>query len=127
MPAWDRATLDEGEVRAALTVQFDACDGCRACVSYCGAFPLMFDLIHPAGGGERTAGDLVVAEQDRIVDACIRCGRCVEACPYQYDVPALADRARAMRTVHGQLGWRRQAAFAFRNFREKVQAGRRTT
>lgn len=111
----DRAALDEATVRAALTVQFDACDHCRACVSYCDAFPLMFDLIHPrpaevGGSLVRAAGDLMAYEQDLITDACVRCGRCVEACPYGYDVPALAERALAMRRATGQLSWRRRAA-----------------
>src|SRR5690606_11914618 len=107
-----RAAPDEATVRAALTVQFDACDACRACVSYCDAFPLMFDLIHAvvprAGAPERSAGDLVVAEQDRITDACIRCSRCTEACGYGDDVRALADQALARRRATGQIGWRRR-------------------
>ena len=114
-----RAAPDEATVRAALTVQFDACDACRACVSYCAAFPLMFDLIHALDDPARGAGDLTVAEQDRIGDACVRCGRCVEACGYGYDVPGLADQALAMRRATGQLSWRRRAAERFGGLRHR--------
>ncbi len=108
-------------MRVALTVQFDACDGCRACVSYCDAFPLMFDLIHAEDGGAvaRSAGDLMAFQQDLITDACVRCGRCVTACPYGYDVPELADRALAMRRATGQLGWHRRATDALARWRRR--------
>jgi Fe-S oxidoreductase len=114
-----RAAPDEATVRADLTSQFDACDACRACVSYCAAFPLMFDLIHVVADPARSAGDLTVAEQDRITDACTRCGRCVEACGYGYDVPALADRGLAMRRATGQLSWRRRATDLLAGFGRK--------
>lgn len=117
---------DEATVRAALTVQFDACAGCRACVGYCSTFPLMFDLIHFDGAADRTAGDLTVAEQDRITDACVRCGKCVEACPYHYHVPTLADEALAMRRATGQLGLRRRAAEIVAPVWVKLAGGRRT-
>lgn len=108
-----RAVPDEAAVRSALAVQFDACDACRACVSYCATFPLLFDLIHAVaaapGAAERTAGDLTVAEQDRVGDSCTRCDRCTTACRYGYDVPALFDQALAMRRATGQLGWLRRA------------------
>jgi Fe-S oxidoreductase len=107
MPGARRDTPDELTVRTALTAQFDACHSCRDCAAYCDTFPLMFDLIHgPASAGTRdprTAGDLTVAEQDRIVDACVRCGRCVTDCRFGFDVPALADQALRMRRATGQL------------------------
>jgi Fe-S oxidoreductase len=107
-----RDTPDEATVRTALTEQFDACHACQACVAYCDAFPLMFDLIHGRAAAvaddTRTAGDLTVAEQDRIADACVRCGRCVADCRFGFDVPALADRALRMRRATGQLSlWQR--------------------
>lgn len=109
-----RAAPDEAVVRAEMTRQFDACDACRACVSYCAAFPLMFDLIHAVPDPAREAGDLTVADQDRIGDACTRCGLCVPACPYGHDVPGLFDRALAMRRATGQLNWRRRLRDAAR-------------
>lgn len=114
-----RDTPDEATVRDALTVQFDACHACQACVAYCDAFPLMFDLIHGRAGAVadevRSAGDLTVAEQDRIADACVRCGRCVADCRFGFDVPALADRALLMRRATGQLPLRRRAAMWWRS------------
>jgi len=105
-----RAMHDEATVRASLTIQFDACNACRACVAYCAAFPLMFDLIEGFDGdaaGTRSAGDLTVADQDRIADTCTRCGDCVPACGYGYDVPGRFDQALAMRRATGQLPlWR---------------------
>jgi len=119
-------TLDEATVRGALTEQFDACNACRACVALCGVFPLMFDLIHGSGAPAdepRAAGDLTVADQDRIVDACVRCGACVEACPYGNDVPALADRALAMRRKTGQLPLRRAFVLRWRELVGRRRAG----
>jgi Fe-S oxidoreductase len=112
MPGTRRDTPDEATVRAALTVQFDACHACQACVAYCDAFPLMFDLIHGRADATpaRSAGDLTVAEQDRIADACVRCGRCVADCRFGFDVPALADQALRMRRATGQLSLRQRWA-----------------
>jgi Fe-S oxidoreductase len=115
-----RDTPDEATVRAALTVQFDACHACQACVAYCDAFPLMFDLIHGRDdtAGARAAGDLTVAEQDRIADACVRCGRCVSDCRFGFDVPALADQALRMRRATGQLSLRQRWATRLQGRRE---------
>jgi Fe-S oxidoreductase len=120
-----RGTPDEATVRAELTVQFDACHTCQACVAYCDAFPLMFDLIHGrfdvVGSGMRTAGDLTVAEQDRIADACVRCGRCVAGCGFGFDVPALADRALRMRRATGQLSLRKRFSMFWQGWRRERQ------
>jgi Fe-S oxidoreductase len=63
-----------------------------------------------AAGETRSAGDLTVAEQDRIADACVRCGRCVADCRFGFDVPALADEALRMRRATGQLSVRQRWA-----------------
>lgn len=83
----------------------------------------MFDLIHGGRDLPRTAGDLTVVEQDRIVDACVRCGECVASCPFGYDVPALADRALAMRRATGQLPLRRAIALRWRDLAGRGRAG----
>jgi ferredoxin len=113
---------DEPTVRNALTVAFDTCNGCRACVARCTVFPLMFDLIHGRNitvVEPRTAGDLTTAEQDRITDACTRCGACVPDCPHHIDLPALADEAVAMRRATGQLPLRRLV----REWMSRIRAG----
>ncbi len=107
------AYLDEAEVRQELTRVFDVCTGCRACLPLCGVFPTLVELVerHP----DREAGRLTPAQQDRVVDQCYHCDRCVTACPYApdrhelaVDVPRLVLRAVAMRKATGQLGGRRR-------------------
>ena len=116
---------DEATVRAELTEWFDTCNGCRACAPRCPTFPLMFDLIEgQVAGSPREAGDLFVAEQDRIIDSCTRCGACVPTCPHGIDAPVLADRALAMRRVTGQLPWRRGVAERVRAVARRVSVGR---
>ena len=44
---WDPAALDEELDRV-----FEICHGCRRCVSLCGAFPKLFDLIDEGDTGE---------------------------------------------------------------------------
>lgn len=123
MPNSRRDVPDEAVVRSALSDQFDACDACRACVSYCATFPLLFDLIHAVTGApgapERAAGDLTVAEQDRVGDSCTRCGQCTAACSYGYDVPSVFDDALAMRRSTGQIGWLRRAGEVVRGVARK--------
>ena len=43
---YDQASLDRE-----LTRVFDICAGCRRCVSLCGAFPTLFDLVDETGSG----------------------------------------------------------------------------
>lgn len=86
----------------------------------------MFDLIHGDGAPGRAAGDLTAFDQDRITDACVRCGKCVDACPYEYDVPELADQALAMRRATGQISLRRRLGEVFAQVRVKMAANRRT-
>ena len=50
---WRSETFyDQDAIDAELTRVFDICAGCRRCVSLCGAFPTLFDLVDETAGGE---------------------------------------------------------------------------
>ncbi len=93
---WDRAALDEELARV-----FDICHGCRRCVSLCGAFPTLFDLVDNGPTGEV---DGVPKEKYKdVVDQCYLCDMCyMTKCPYvpphpwNLDFPHLMLRAKAV-------------------------------
>jgi glycerol-3-phosphate dehydrogenase subunit C len=80
---------------------FDICHGCRRCVSLCGAFPTLFDLVDNGPTGEL---DGVPKEQYKnVVDQCYLCDVCyMTKCPYvpphpwNLDFPHLMLRAKAV-------------------------------
>ncbi|GMV57227.1 MAG: hypothetical protein AMXMBFR72_03460 [Betaproteobacteria bacterium] len=99
---WDRAALDEELERV-----FDICHGCRRCVSLCGAFPTLFDLVDNGPTGEV---DGVPKEKYKdVVDQCYLCDMCyMTKCPYvpphpwNLDFPHLMLRAKAVHfRTHG--------------------------
>ena len=47
---------DEDKLNAELHRVFDICHGCRRCVSLCGSFPTLFDLIDEGKTGELDGG-----------------------------------------------------------------------
>jgi glycerol-3-phosphate dehydrogenase subunit C len=107
----DPAYLEESVVRRELARVFSVCDGCRRCVSLCGSFPVLFDLLERID--DRDTGRMTPAQQDRVLDECFHCGRCAIGCPYAperheaaVDVPRLVLRATAMRSANGQLPMR---------------------
>lgn len=111
----DSRYLDEAGTRGELTRVFDICGGCRQCVDLCGVFPTLFELLGRLDGtaDEGDAGRLTPAEQDRVVDECVHCKRCLTDCPYRpgrheraVDVPRLMLRALAMRRANGLVSWR---------------------
>ena len=60
---------------------FDICHGCRRCVSLCGSFPTLFDLIDEGESGEIDSVD--VADYWKVVDQCYLCDVCyLTKCPY---------------------------------------------
>ena len=93
---WDEADL-HGELERVL----DICHGCRRCVSLCGAFPRLFDLIDEGPSGEL---DGVPPERfGEVVDQCYLCDMCfMSKCPYvpphewAIDFPHLMLRAKAV-------------------------------
>jgi Fe-S oxidoreductase len=94
---YEQAALD-----AELERVFDICHGCRRCVSLCGAFPTLFDLVDNGPTGEV---DGVPKERYRdVVDQCYLCDMCyMTKCPYvpphpwNVDFPHLMLRAKAVR------------------------------
>jgi glycerol-3-phosphate dehydrogenase subunit C len=93
---WDQAALDKELERV-----FDICHGCRRCVSLCGAFPTLFDLVDESSTGEV---DGVPKERYKdVVDQCYLCDLCyMTKCPYvpphpwNLDFPHLMLRAKAV-------------------------------
>jgi Fe-S oxidoreductase len=85
---------------------FDICHGCRRCVSLCGAFPTLFDLIDEGKSGEIDAVDK--KDYWSVVDQCYLCDICyVAKCPYvpphpwNVDFPHLMLRGKAIKFADG--------------------------
>src|SRR5258706_9712291 len=108
---WQRAEFyDEGKLGSELDRIFNICHGCRRCVSLCGAFPTLFDLIDHSESGELDG----VSKSDfrKVVDQCYLCDMCfMTKCPYvpphewNVDFPHLMLRAKAVefRRTGGRL------------------------
>jgi Fe-S oxidoreductase len=96
------AFYDEAALEKELERVFDICHGCRRCVSLCGAFPTLFDLVDASPTLEL---DGVPKEKFRdVVDQCYLCDMCfMTKCPYvpphawNVDFPHLMLRAKAVR------------------------------
>ncbi len=85
---------------------FDACHGCRRCVSLCTAFPTLFDLVDESSTMEVDG----VAKTDymKVVDECYLCDLCyMTKCPYvpphpwNIDFPHVMLRAKAVKFQKG--------------------------
>ncbi len=85
---------------------FDICHGCRRCVSLCGSFPTLFDLIDDGESGELDS----VNKKDfwKVVDQCYLCDVCyLTKCPYvpphewNVDFPHTMLRAKAIQFKKG--------------------------
>jgi glycerol-3-phosphate dehydrogenase subunit C len=94
---YDHAALDDE-----LTRIFEICHGCRRCVSLCGSFPTLFDLIDEGKSGEIDGVDR--ADYMKVVDQCYLCDVCyMTKCPYvpphpwNVDFPHLMLRAKAVK------------------------------
>ncbi len=93
---WDQAALDKELERV-----FDICHGCRRCVSLCGSFPTLFDLVDNGPSGE--VDGVPKAKYKDVVDQCYLCDMCyLTKCPYvpphpwNLDFPHLMLRAKAV-------------------------------
>lgn len=85
---------------------FDICHGCRRCVSLCGSFPTLFDLVDESPTMEMDG----VKKDDywKVVDQCYMCDLCyMTKCPYtpphewNLDFPHLMLRAKAIQHKEG--------------------------
>jgi Fe-S oxidoreductase len=99
---------DEGALYAEQERIFDICHGCRRCVSLCGAFPTLFDLVDASATMEVDG----VAKDDywKVVDQCYLCDLCyMTKCPYvpphpwNVDFPHLMLRAKAIKFRDGDF------------------------
>lgn len=99
---------DEEKCFVELERIFDICHGCRRCVSLCGSFPTLFDLVDNSESLEVDG----VAKQDywKVVDQCYMCDLCyMTKCPYtpphewNLDFPHTMLRAKAIKFKKGEV------------------------
>ncbi len=105
--AWrDADFYDEEAAFREMERIFDICHGCRRCVSLCGSFPTLFDLVDEGRTGELDGVD----KQDywKVVDQCYLCDLCyMTKCPYvpphewNLDFPHTMLRAKAIKFRKG--------------------------
>ena len=91
---------DQQSLEKEMERVFDACHGCRRCVSLCDSFPTLFDLID-----ESETYDIDSVEKKdykKVVDECYMCDLCYQTkCPYvpphpwALDFPHLMLRSKA--------------------------------
>ena len=88
---------------------FDICHGCRRCVSLCGAFPTLFDLVDESSTME--VDGVAKADYWKVVDQCYMCDLCyMTKCPYtpphewNLDFPHTMLRAKAIKFKNGGVG-----------------------
>jgi Fe-S oxidoreductase len=98
---------DEAKLNAELERVFDICHGCRRCVSLCGSFPTLFDLVDATDDGEVYGVDK--KDYAKVVDQCYLCDLCyMTKCPYvpphtwNLDFPHLMLRAKAVKHQKGE-------------------------
>ncbi len=102
------AFYDEAKLFAEMERVFDICHTCRRCVSLCGSFPRLFDLVDESPSGEL---DGVPKEKYwEVVDQCYLCDVCyMTKCPYvpphpwNLDFPHLMLRAKAVKFASGKV------------------------
>ncbi|NDG15692.1 MAG: Fe-S oxidoreductase, partial [Betaproteobacteria bacterium] len=88
---------------------FDICHGCRRCVSLCGSFPTLFDLVDESESMEVDGVDK--KDYWKVVDQCFMCDLCyMTKCPYtpphewNLDFPHTMLRAKAIKFKKGGVG-----------------------
>jgi len=87
---------------------FDICHGCRRCVSLCGSFPTLFDLVDESPTLELDGVDK--KDYWKVVDQCYLCDLCyLTKCPYvpphewNLDFPHTMLRAKAIKFQKGEV------------------------
>jgi Fe-S oxidoreductase len=99
---------DEQALFAELERVYDICHGCRRCVSLCGSFPTLFDLVDESDTME--VDGVAKADYWKVVDHCYLCDLCyMTKCPYvpphewNVDFPHLMLRAKAIKFRKGDV------------------------
>jgi len=102
---------NQDSLNAEMERVFDICHGCRRCVSLCGSFPTLFDLVDATDDGEVHGVDK--KDYDKVVDQCYLCDLCyMTKCPYtpphvwNLDFPHLMLRAKAIKHKNGETSFR---------------------
>jgi glycerol-3-phosphate dehydrogenase subunit C len=99
---------DEEKCLTELERIFDICHGCRRCVSLCGSFPTLFDLVDESKTMEVDGVDK--KDYWKVVDQCYLCDLCyMTKCPYvpphewNLDFPHTMLRAKAIKFEKGEV------------------------
>ena len=102
---------NEKKLNHELERVFDACHGCRRCVSLCTAFPTLFDLVD--GSSTMEVDGVAKADYMKVVDECYLCDLCyMTKCPYvpphpwNIDFPHVMLRAKAVKFKKGGTTFR---------------------
>ncbi|WP_420475097.1 heterodisulfide reductase-related iron-sulfur binding cluster [Noviherbaspirillum sp. ST9] len=102
---------DEASLHKEMERVFDICHGCRRCVSLCGSFPTLFDLVDNSSTMEVDGVDK--KDYGKVVDQCYLCDVCyMTKCPYtpphpwNLDFPHLMLRAKAVKFRKGEVALR---------------------
>ena len=102
---------DEAKLFDELERVYDICHGCRRCVSLCGSFPTLFDLVDNSATLE--VDGVAKADYWKVVDQCYLCDLCyMTKCPYvpphewNVDFPHLMLRAKAVKYENGGTTFR---------------------
>ncbi|HEY9098510.1 MAG TPA: heterodisulfide reductase-related iron-sulfur binding cluster [Thiobacillus sp.] len=102
---------DEEKLHQEMERVFDACHGCRRCVSLCTAFPTLFDLVDESSTME--VDGVAKADYIKVVDECYLCDLCyMTKCPYvpphpwNIDFPHVMLRAKAVKFKKGGTTFR---------------------
>ena len=97
---------DEAALYKEMERIFEICHGCRRCVSLCGAFPTLFDLVDESKTME--VDGVAKSDYGKVVDQCYLCDLCyMTKCPYvpphpwNVDFPHLMLRAKAKKFRDG--------------------------
>jgi glycerol-3-phosphate dehydrogenase subunit C len=109
---WKSADFyNEDSLNKELERVFDICHGCRRCVSLCGTFPTLFDLVDASPTMEVDGVDK--KDYWKAIDQCYLCDVCyMTKCPYtpphawNVDFPHLMLRAKAVKYQKGAVPFR---------------------
>jgi glycerol-3-phosphate dehydrogenase subunit C len=124
------AFYDEAACFTELERIFDICHGCRRCVSLCGSFPTLFDLVDNSPTLELDG--VAKADYWKVVDQCYLCDLCyMTKCPYvpphawNLDFPHTMLRAKAIKFRQGKVGQGRAVSGLHRRARQLCRHPRR--